>query len=78
MRLRWFLTTSNKIVQVLDSFPDVPTAQGQGVALVQGDFDSKPWLCESCLLSPPEGLEKYPYDQDPRFRKPVKVAQPTS
>ena len=78
MRLRWFFTPSNKIVQAFEIMPDTPTAQGQGVALVQSDFDSKPWLCELCLLSPLEGLEKYPYEQDFRFRGKSKVAQTES
>lgn len=75
MRLKWFITPSGKIVEVLDHHPDVPTAQGQGTALVKGDFDSKPWLIETCLLSPPGGYDTYPYELDHRFRK---VAQPAS
>lgn len=53
-RLGRFWTPSGKIVQVLEEY-DIPTAQGDGAALVQSDFDSKPWMCEMCLLVPISG-----------------------
>lgn len=66
-RLKYFLTPNKKIVQMLN-YDDRPTAQGQGAALVQGDFDSRPWWIEYCLLEQP-GFEKYPYHLDSRFNK---------
>lgn len=71
MRLKWFLTPCRQIVQVLAHHDDVPTAQGMGTALVQSDFDAKPWLIEQCLLEPKGGYDTYPYHEDRRFRKSI-------